>query len=73
MTQLVSLGFDKAVNAIKDQKNVMLRSGVWNKYNLVTTAYAIQRIENSGYGADVFYNPSDGRYYVSIPSSGDMW
>lgn len=73
MTKIVELGFDKAINAIKDQKNVMFRSGVWNDYNLVTTEFAIQRIKNSGYGADIFYNEKDGRYYVSIPSSGDMW
>jgi len=73
MTRIVDLGFDDAIKAIENQKTVMFRSGVWNSYNLVTTEYAIQRIKNSGYGADVFYDDADGRYYVSIPSSGDMW
>lgn len=73
MTRVVDLGFDEAINAIKHQKNVMFRSGVWNDYNLVTVEYAIQRIQNSGYGADVSYDETTDKYYVSIPSSGDMW
>ena len=73
MTRIVDLGFDKAIKAIELQKTVMFRSGVWNEYNQVTTEYAIQRIKNSGYGADVSYDEKTGKYYVSIPSSGDMW
>ena len=73
MTRIVDLGFDEAIEAIKNQKNVMFRSGVWNSYNLVTVDYAIQRIKNSGYGADVSYDENTGKYYVSVPSSGDMW
>ena len=73
MVRVVDLGFDEAIKAIENQRNVMFRSGVWNNYNLVTTEYAIQRIKNSGYGADVSYDESTGKYYVSIPSSGDMW
>ena len=73
MTRIVDLGFDKAIKAIESQKTVMFRSGVWNNYNLVTSEYAIQRIKNSGYGADVSYDEKTGIYYVSIPSSGDMW
>ena len=53
MVRVVDLGFDTAIEAIKNEKTVMFRSGVWNNYNLVTTEYAIQRIKNSGYGADV--------------------
>ena len=73
MTRIVELGFDKAIEAIKNEKTVMFRSGVWNNYNLVTAEFAIQRIKNSGYGADVSYDASTGTYYVSVPSSGDMW
>ena len=73
MTRVVDLGFDKAIEAIRGQKKVMLRSGVWNQYNLVTEEYAIERIKNSGYGADVRYDERTGVYYVSIPTSGDMW
>lgn len=73
MTRIVDLGFDEAIKAIENQKNVMFRSGVWNNYNLVTVDFAIQRIKNSGYGADVSYDENTGKYYVSIPSSGDMW
>jgi hypothetical protein len=51
----------------------MFRSGVWNPYGLVTVDFAIQRIKGCGYGADVYYNEDTGKYYVSIPSSGDMW
>ena len=73
MTQVVKLGFDDAIKAIKNQKNVMFRSGVWNPYGLVTVDFAIQRINGCGYGADVYYNEDTGKYYVSIPSSSDMW
>jgi uridine phosphorylase len=59
MTRVVELGFDKAINAIKGQATVMFRSGVWNNYNQVTTEYAIERIKNSGYGADVFYDDAN--------------
>lgn len=73
MKSIVKLGFDSAINAIKSEENVFFRSGVWNDYNLTTTEYAIERIKNSGYGADVRFNEENGKYYVSIPSSGDMW
>lgn len=73
MTRVVELGFDKAIEAIKNEKNVMFRSGVWNNYNLVTVDFAIQRIKNCGYGADVFFDHGTATFYVSIPSSGDMW
>lgn len=73
MTKVVELGFDSAIKAIESQKTVMFRSGVWNNYNQVTVEYAIQRIKNCGYGADIFYDDKTGKYYVSIPSSGDMW
>ena len=73
MVRVVDLGFDEAIKAIENEKTVMFRSGVWNSYNLVTVDFAIQRIKNSGYGADVSYDATTGKYYVSIPSSGDMW
>lgn len=73
MTRIVELGFDSAIKAIESQKTVMFRSGVWNSYREEPAEYAIQRIKNSGYGADVFYDDTTGKYYVSIPSSGDMW
>ena len=73
MTRIVELGFDEAIKAIENEKNVMFRSGVWNNYNLVTTEYAIQRIKHSGYGADVSFDHGTATFYVSIPSSGDMW
>jgi hypothetical protein len=73
MKRIASLSFDSAIDAIKSEKNVYFRSGVWNSYNLTTTEYAIERIKNSGYGADVYFNDENGKYYVSIPSSGDMW
>ena len=71
MVKIVELGFDKAIKAIEAQKTVMYRSGVWNKYREVPVEEAIRGIKNSGYGADVY--EEDGKYYVSVPSSSDMW
>ena len=73
MTRVVDLGFDEAIKAIENEKTVMFRSGVWNDYKPVTAEYAIQRIKNSGYGADVSFDHGTATFYVSIPSSGDMW
>ena len=73
MTRVVDLGFDEAIKAIENEKTVMCRSGVWNSYKPVPVEYAIERIKNSGYGADVSFDHGTATFYVSIPSSGDMW
>lgn len=71
--KLAELAFDKAVNAVAESglEWVMFKSGVWNSYERVRADYAIQRIRNSGYGADV-YREND-MIYVCCPCSSDMW
>jgi hypothetical protein len=73
MTRVVELGFDAAIEAIKNEKTVMFRSGVWNDYKPVPVESAINSIKRSGYGADVSFDHGTATFYVSIPSSGDMW
>lgn len=73
MKQVCKLSYNEAIEAIKNTKQVYFKSGVWNPYKLVDTQYAIERIKNSGYGADVHLNEKDGMYYVSCPCSSDMW
>ena len=73
MKRICELSFKDAVNIIKDTKQVYFRKGIWNPYKLVDTSYAIDRINRSGYGADVYLNDEDGMYYVSCPCSSDMW
>lgn len=71
--RIVTLGFKKSVEAIKDVVTVNYRCGVWNDYTKAPVNKVIGYIERSGYGADVFYDDKNGEYYVSIPSDGDMW
>lgn len=70
--RIITLGREKAVDAIKDADTVMYRHGVWNEYYKTTTEKAIKSIENSGYGADV-YRDEYGVLYVSVPCERDMW
>lgn len=53
-TRVVTLGFSKAIEAIKDRDEVFYKHGVWNKYSRVSVKSAIEGIEKSGYGADTF-------------------
>lgn len=71
MEKLVTLGFGRAVDAIKDCDFVMYRHGVWNAYTKTDAETVRHAICNSGYGADVF--KKDGMVYVSIPTDSDMW
>jgi hypothetical protein len=69
--QICELGYNNAINAIKGTDKVYFRRGVWNEYELISTEKAINKIINSGYGADIYVE--DGKYYVSCPSDSDMW
>lgn len=71
--RVVVLGFDTAIEKIKDCDNVFYRSGVWNKYSSVPKDKAIQSIKASGYGADIYYDKDTNEYYVSVPCESDMW
>ena len=73
MKQICELSYNKAIEAIKSTKQVYFKSGVWNGYKLVDTQYAIDRIKNSGYGADVHFDERSEMYYVCCPCSSDMW
>lgn len=72
MKRIVSLGFQEAVEKIKDTKFVMYRSGVWNGYAQIPTENAIKGIMSSGYGADIYVG-DDNTFFVSIPCTSDMW
>jgi len=69
--RIVSLSYDKAVEAIEDTSTVLFRRGVWNPWNEIDTKDAIKRIKNSGYGADIF--KQNGILCVSCPVDSDMW
>ena len=69
--RIVSLSYDKTVEAIKDTSTVLFRRGVWNPWKEIDTTDAIERIKSSGYGADVF--TEDGKLHVSCPVDSDMW
>ena len=73
MTRIVTLGKDKAIEKIENENTVYLRHGVWNKYELSGVSEVIERIKNSGYGADIYYNDDNRMFYVSIPCDSDMW
>ena len=49
------------------------KHGVWNKYSIVSAKSAIEGIEKSGYGADIYYDDEKEEYYVSVPCDSDMW
>lgn len=70
---IVKLGFSKAIDKIKDREEVFYKHGVWNEYKKVKTKDAIESIEKSGYGADIYYDDETDEYYVSIPCDSDMW
>lgn len=72
-TRIVTLGFSKAIEAIKDRDEVFYKHGVWNKYSRVSAKSAIEGIEKSGYGADIYYDDEKDEYYVSVPCDSDMW
>lgn len=69
--RIVSLSYDKAVEAIKDSSTVLFRRGGWNPWMEIDTTDAIKRIKSSSYGADVF--TKDKKFYVSCPVASDMW
>ena len=71
-TRIVTLGFSKAIEAIKDRDEVFYKHGVWNKYSRVSVNSAIEGIEKSGYGADIYYDDEKEEYYVSVPCDSDM-
>lgn len=73
MEIICKLQTKKAIETIKDTEKVYYRSGVWNSYEMQDTKTVIKAIENSGYGADVFYNKDNKMYYVSKPCDSDMW
>ncbi len=62
---------------------VYYKRGVWNKYELMNVNEAIQRVNNSGYGANIIieYDEqweqgyADGKceVYLSCPCDSDMW
>lgn len=72
LTKVADLSFKQAVEAIKDSREVMYKHGVWNSYALEKTEDVIERINNSGYGADV-YADEKGMLYVCTPTVSDMW
>lgn len=59
------------------------KSGVWNEYEKMDMAKAIQRVNNSPYGADIEIAYDEDwengdcngtcEVYLSCPSNGDMW
>lgn len=69
--QLCELQYEQAVDIVKEYDTVLFRHGVWNKYEYMPSAKAIERIRKSGYGADVFRD--NDQIYVSCPVSSDMW
>ena len=73
MTRIITLGYDIAIEKIRNEKTVYLKHGVWNKYEVYSVVDAIKSIKNSGYGADIYYNDDNGMFYVSIPCDSDMW
>jgi hypothetical protein len=72
MKQICSLGFEKAVEAIKDTETVQYKHGVWNPYKERLTKDVVELVMKSGYGADVSQD-DDGIFYVAIPCDADMW
>lgn len=71
--RVITLGLTDAIDSIHLEDSVYLRHGVWNNYELADTEDAIKSIKGSDYGADVYFCDSNGKYYVSIPNSSDMW
>lgn len=71
--RVITLGLTDAIDTIQLEDSVYLRHGVWNNYTLADTEVAIKSIKGSHYGADVYFNDSNGKYYVSIPNDSDMW
>ena len=57
--------------------------GVWNLYERIPTSLAIQKVNKSGYGADVLIKYDDRwengyvdgvcEIYLSCPCDSDMW
>ena len=62
---------------------VNYKSGVWNPYKLLYVNDAIERVNNSGYGADITieyddrwadgYTDGECKVYLSCPCESDMW
>ena len=73
MKNIISLGRTTAIDTIENEESVYMRKGVWNKYALTKTKTAIESIKNSGYGADIYFDEKNEKYYVSIPNNSDMW
>jgi hypothetical protein len=69
--RIVSLSYDKAIEAIKDAEKVLFRRGVWNPWEEVSADDAVKGIKDSSYGSDVYWQ--DERLYVSCPVGSDMW
>lgn len=72
MKKIVSLGREKAVDAIKAFDAVEYQASCWSERHIVGVEYVIKRIMNSGYGADV-WEKDDGTLLVCTPSASDMW
>ena len=73
MILLHTLKYREVIEAISSSDKVYYRHGVWNSYTLKDAEYVKKAILKSGYGADLRRSGSDGMFYVSIPSDGDMW
>ena len=72
--KICELKFVAAVEAVEKSglKEVMYKSGCWNKSELKDVGYVIMRIKNSGYGADVDED-ENGMLWVCTPCASDMW
>jgi hypothetical protein len=71
MKNIFSLKRKEVIDAIKDCKEVYFKHGVWNPYTVVSVEKVIMEVQRSGYGADL--REEDGKYFVSVPSDGDMF
>ena len=68
---------------ILDFPSVHYKRGVWNSYTPMETKQAIDKVNKSGYGADVILEYDDRwengyadgvcKVYLSCPCDSDMW
>ena len=59
------------------------KRGVWNSYEKIPTSVAVEKVNNSGYGADISikyderwengYTDGVCELYLSCPCDSDMW
>lgn len=73
MEMVIELGITDAIDTIQNETSVYYKHGVWNGFRIVNAKYAIEQIKHSGYGATVYFNEKNEKYYVSIPCDSDMW